>query len=379
MSSLYIDTGSPPARATFMLNTAVFRGMPQEGGAYPAGGSDEMARCLIPVVERAGGRVLERASVAEVLTEGGATSKDVKVTGVRMADGTVVRCDLVISSVGYHNTFGKLIAAETCAALHIPRKLPVRDSAGFVMCNIGIHGDPKDLGLTCCNLWYHPVADPSDDGKCDLFQGAQRFFDDPLRQDFPAMITFPSLKDRAWKHADRVTCQMLVMAEYDWFAKWADQPSGSRDAQYLALKAHWQQRCLDLLFRFYPKLQGKVELVDVSTPLSIEYYLREPKGGAVGLDQSPDRFTNWKVVEHLDMQTRVSGLWLTGQDTLLCGQPIVQIAGILTALRLSGVIGAARFVAMAIRTALQTLLLPKPYTASGSNVLTSRQQSDSDG
>ena len=86
----------------------------------------------------------------------------------------------------------------------------------------------------------------------------------------------------------------------------------------------------------YPQLEGAIELVDVSTPLSIEHYLGAEGGGAVGLDQVPERFTDWSLVERLDARTPVEGLWLTGQDTITCGQPIVQGAGLVTAFRIAG-------------------------------------------
>ena len=39
------------------------------------------------------------------------------------------------------------------------------------------------------------------------------------------------------------------------------------------------------------------------------------------------------------------GLWLTGQDALMIGVPLAQLAGLLTALRVLGPRGAARLVA----------------------------------
>ena len=102
-----------------------------------------------------------------------------------------------------------------------------------------------------------------------------------------------------------------------------------------------------MLLRFYPQLEGRIGFIDVSTPLSIEHYLGANEGGAVGLDQTPQRFTDWDVVRHLDARTALPGLWLTGQDTVTCGQPIVQGAGLITALRMLGFAKAIRFLAKA--------------------------------
>lgn len=86
---------------------------------------------------------------------------------------------------------------------------------------------------------------------------------------------------------------------------------------------------------------------DVSTPLSIEYYLAAPGGAAVGLDPVPERFGgDWAVMQPLDAITPIPGLAATGQDTLLCGVVMAQVAGMATAARLLGAAGFLRFVCL---------------------------------
>jgi phytoene dehydrogenase-like protein len=65
-------------------------------------------------------------------------------------------------------------------------------------------------------------------------------------------------------------------------------------------------------------------------------YLGTNEGGSVGLDHTPARFTDWEVMRHLDSRTIIPGLWLTGQDTVTCGQPISQGSGLITAMRMLG-------------------------------------------
>eukprot|EP00698_Gefionella_okellyi_P000956 TRINITY_DN10836_c0_g1_i1.p1 TRINITY_DN10836_c0_g1~~TRINITY_DN10836_c0_g1_i1.p1 ORF type:complete len:629 (+),score=155.20 TRINITY_DN10836_c0_g1_i1:179-2065(+) len=353
LCGLWIDTGSPPDKCTFMLNAAVFRGLPHEGGAYPEGGSEAMAEQLIATVERFGGRVLVRADVDEILFD--ASRKH--ISGVRMIDGIEVHCDLVISSAGYSTTFGKLLPEPVCRRFGIPRQLSVQPSAGFVMANIGIRGDPAALNLTCANMWYHPVRESTG---YDMFAALDEYFADPLKEGLlpPAMITFPDLKDRAWhgKHSDMINCQILVPAVYEWFAAFQYETPGDRGQQYEALKKQWETKCLAVLLKFYPQLRDSIELVDISTPLSIEYYLRANRGGAVGMDQVPKRFTDWNVVQHLDMRTKIPGLYITGQDTLLCGQPIVLMAGLITALRVMTLWQKVRFLSRAMHTQLRQLI-----------------------
>lgn len=336
----WMDTGAPPERATFMLGACVARGLAIEGGAYPVGGSGELAKCLIPPIRAAGGRVLVRAKVREIVID----RRSGRVTGVEMDDGTLIPCRQVVSSAGYHNTFGRLVSEDVTKGLDIPRRLSIGNSCGFVMANIGLRGSPEELGLSCANLWYHPTRP---DG--DMFGAVNDFLRDPRdRSNDPMMmVTFPSIKDRGAADRDTTTCQLLCMAEYAWFEKYAGGRARRRGQEYKALKAEWGERLVGLLLRFYPQLEGRIELVDVSTPLSIEHYLGSHEGGAVGLDQTPERFTDWELVRRLDSRTEIPGLWLTGQDTITCGQPIVQGAGLITALRLLGFAKAMRFLAKA--------------------------------
>ena len=44
-------------------------GISMEGGCYPRGGSDKLAKELVPVIESYGGRVLIRAQVEKILFE----------------------------------------------------------------------------------------------------------------------------------------------------------------------------------------------------------------------------------------------------------------------------------------------------------------------
>jgi all-trans-retinol 13,14-reductase len=351
LAGQWMDTGGPPDRTSFLLGVCVARGLSIEGGAYPVGGSTQLAKTLIPVIEAGGGRVLVRASVREITVD----PHTHRATGVELDDGTVIRCKQVVSSVGYHNTFGKLVPDDVTRRLEIPRRLSVGSSCGFLMANIGLRGSAEELGLTCANLWYHPARA---DG--DMFGAVNDFMADPSNADHDPMImvTFPSIKDRDGADAQpgKTTCQILCTADYKWFDRYAGQRTRRRGQEYEALKREWGERLVGLLLRFYPQLEGHIELVDVSTPLSIEHYLGAHEGGAVGLDQTPARFTDWEVMRHLDSRTPIESLWLTGQDTVTCGQPMVQGAGLLTAMRMLGFWGSARFLTRTLPPIVRKLI-----------------------
>jgi len=83
---------------------------------------------------------------------------------------------------------------------------------------------------------------------------------------------------------------------------------------------------------------------------------RVNQGGAVGLDHTPERFTDWSLVERLNARTPIEGLWLTGQDTVTRGQPIVQGAGLITAFRVLGLQQSLRYLAHTLPPIVRSLV-----------------------
>ena len=100
----------------------------------------------------------------------------------------------------------------------------------------------------------------------------------------------------------RETAQLLCLAKTEWFGKLEEPLSGTistpawkepkRSTEYEDLKKKWTDRLLTVLLTCYPQLKGKIELADVSTPLSIEHYLPTGSGSAIGLDTNGDV---WKI------------------------------------------------------------------------------------
>ena len=189
LSSMWIDTGARPDRASFMMTASVFRGVSMEGGCYPRGGSTKMAEELVSVIEYYGGQVNIRATVKDIIYDDALK----RVSGVRIMDGSVIRCRRgVVSSCGLLNTYQYLLqAAPPHIRPDLPSSLGVPQSAGFVMCNIGISASAEVIGATNTNTWHIPV---DEDG--DAFPPLEKFFNSPLERDteIPVFITFPSLK-----------------------------------------------------------------------------------------------------------------------------------------------------------------------------------------
>ena len=171
------------------------------------------------------------------------------------------------------------------------------------MANVGIKIDPKEAGIGCFNEWIMPC---SQENGFDLFQGTRDFFKDPLNaSNIPMMFTFPSVKDRKCnigEEKQRLACQLLVPSERSWFKEWENEledesiKAHPEDGEYMKIKKQWKSKLMEVLLKRYPKFKDKIDFFDVSTPLSVKYYLNKSGAGAVGLDITPSRFYDLSLI-----------------------------------------------------------------------------------
>jgi all-trans-retinol 13,14-reductase len=210
-----------------------------------------MAIELARVIADNGGSIFINARVKEIIV-----SDAGRVQGVMMddVDRTIIKSKRVVSGAGYATTFRSLINKAVVSKLEIPESLKVPQSAGFVMVNIGMKATAEEVGAETSNTWHIPVDDND-----DAFAPMRRYFSSPTNvgMGMPAFITFPSCKDKKWssEHPGRVSCQMLFMAEYDWFKQFTgpDRKSATA-AQYNSIKDEWKASALKVFYKYYPKV-----------------------------------------------------------------------------------------------------------------------------
>jgi all-trans-retinol 13,14-reductase len=72
---------------------------------------------------------------------------------------------------------------------------------------------------------------------------------------------------------------------------------------------------LDILYKHAPATRGKVEIAELSTPLTTRNFAAHPHGEIYGLQHTPHRFEQrW-----LRPRTPIEGLYLTGADVTSAG------------------------------------------------------------
>ena len=312
--------GMVPEEASFLMHASVVKHY-FGGGSYPVGGSWKIADSIVPVIRAAGGEVFTYARVDEIVLTGK------RATGVRMANGDILQADQIVSAAGARLTFEKLLPAAARERHGYAEKLAkVRPSGAHLCVYAGFRGSAAELGLPGTNLWIYPSPHHE--------ANVARFRDNPAAE-FPLLyISFPSAKDPAWErtHPGTSTVQILTMAPWEWFGKWQGTTWGQRGKDYEALKAGFQTRLLEALYREMPQLREALVYAELSTPLSTAWFGAYPEGELYGLDHDVERFRQ----EWLHPVTPIPGLALTGQDVLTAGVGGALMGGLMTTCALFG-------------------------------------------
>jgi len=314
------DMGLPPKQSSFMVHAMIARHY-LYGGFYPVGGSWKIAESIIPKIQKPGGDVFTYAEVTRILVEGG------QVAGVEMSDGHKIECGCVISSAGVANTFAGLLPEEVVAEFGYQQKLPnVRPSFAHLRIYIGLKHTAAELGLPRTNFWIYPGND---------YDKAVDDFIADKSMEFPVVyISFPSAKDPDYenRHPGTATIEIVAPAPYEWFESWEGSTWGKRGEEYEKFKKELGERLLEYLYAKLPRLRGRIDYYEVSTPQSTNWFSGYQRGELYGLDHTTERLQQ----DWLGPRTRIPGLWLTGQDTLTCGVTGAMMAGMLTTMALAG-------------------------------------------
>lgn len=316
LSAQFGDYGMPPSQSSFVIHAAVALHY-MNGGFYPVGGSEEIFNTIAPSIINAGGLVLIGAGVKEIMIENGVAK------GVIMEDGRIIKSDIVVSGAGIHITYNNLIpVAEKPKIKHLDEAVNLPQSFGHLSLYIGFKHTAAELNLPKANYWIYPNGTDHDKAINDFLSD--------YNNEFPVVyISFPASKNPKFeeKYPGRSTIEIITVAKYEWFKKWENTRWKKRGDEYDALKEKLAQRLLAHLYKYEPQLQGKIDMYELSTPVTTKHFCNYINGEIYGLDHQPSRFEK----EYLKPQTPIKNLFLTGQDIVTVGIGGALMSGVLTA------------------------------------------------
>jgi len=324
----------------------------QPGGFYPSGGSRVVAERIIPIIERAGGRVLVRAPVKEFIVDNEGGPTEGRVTGVRLANGDELFArKAVVSDMGAFNTF-KALPSDTLEKHGLKQTVPGPGPGnGHMTAFINLDGPPEAFGLTSSNI--HSWLDlPKFNYNPSKMQEA--FYEDPIKHADGCLMTLtcPCLKDPEYRrdHPDSSNVLLLTEAKWEWFkdmdleevkAHYAGEKTsggnhGNRPKDYLDFKKKWEKVFLDRLYKYFPKTKGHVSGVEIGTPITLAHFLGASHGGSYGMAWTPERFDETLLDDYMRVESKISGLYLAGESALFGGFVGAMSGGYIAALKCLG-------------------------------------------
>ncbi len=241
---------SPPDFPMMLLLTTIACMNDLEFG-YPIGGSLRFALQLARRFQALGGEARYRARVVEVLVE------DDRAVGVRLADGTRLPADMVISAADGHGTIFDLLGGRYLddTVRDYYRDLPLAQS--IVQVSLGVAMD----------FSQEPPA-----------------LDFPLRR--PVLLGNIPHGRLVLKHycfdptmapPGKSVLSLWCTADYDYWKELRADP-----AAYAAAKEDLAAQVIAALDERYPGLGERVEAVDVATPITYERYTGNWRGAFAG-------------------------------------------------------------------------------------------------
>ena len=214
----------------------------------PIGGSARFRDALIASYEAAGGETRLHTTVDEVLVERG------RAVGVRLADGTMMSADAVISTSSMPETALRLLGGRYDGDEVRNRMATWKMFNPIVLASFGVSLPLRELPP----LWIIDHVEPFDLGGATNEQLYIRITND----------------DSTLAPPGHVVVQTMLSTTYDWWA--------TRGSRYGAEKGAVAEIALAQLERHIPKLRANVAVTDVATPLTFWHMARSWRGAFEG-------------------------------------------------------------------------------------------------
>ncbi|HJM76720.1 MAG: NAD(P)/FAD-dependent oxidoreductase [Candidatus Thalassarchaeaceae archaeon] len=320
------DHGVSPAR----VPAAVHIGIDShywEGGWYPKGGGGAFPKALARRLKSQGGQIRLRTMVEGVLIEESSSSR--KAVGVRLADGTEIPADLVLSNADPHVTYRELVGDEHLSGGLLRRLDGVEYSGSCLSLFMATDLDLAAMGLDSGNYWICERSDVD-----AVYRYAEEQLDLGAAGPFPGgFLTVTTLKDPSKMKDGIHTMEAFAFVSHSAFSQWAGSRTDQREEGYERLKEILTGRMLDMLEPVVPGLRDNLLLCDLGTPLTNQYYVNSHMGNLYGTAKTARQVGP----SSFPIRTEIVGLFHCGASTTSHGVLGVMHSGLLAAKKMLGV------------------------------------------
>lgn len=296
--------GAPVEEASLEVHALVAHGY--YSGAYIVEGSGQaIVDGFIESLKRFGGELLAGVSVESVV------EKERKTAGVVLSDGRIIDCNDVIYT-GHPASVLSRVPGGIFRPVYQKRLQGLANSLS--MFAVFARGEkqlnPFDEAL---NHYVLPSG-------YDVLTGDSKT-PQHLR---PMMMTGTRTRSGQSLQADSNGIILLRLGYWQDVEQFASSRPGSRSAEYKAYKKKIGSEMVAAAQKRWWDLTGEIETLAIGTPLTFRDELNAPEGCAYGAMHCLNQFNP-------DVRTRLPGLYLAGQSTLMTGVVGASISGLVAA------------------------------------------------
>ncbi|MBC7534809.1 MAG: NAD(P)/FAD-dependent oxidoreductase [Ferruginibacter sp.] len=300
------DHGLPPGLAAFPVHCVAMDHY-FDGGFYPMGGGAGIVKAMTTAIKKLGGEIRTGVGVRKILLE--EKGKKKSAVGVELENGEQLKADRVVSNADPHQTYHKMIGVENLSKKLQAKLTKTTYSVTSLMLFITVDIDVRKAGMDSGNIWM--MRDKDMDELFREMSGLDILIDD----EFPAVfISCSSLKDPASYNGHYHNIEVVTYIKYESFSKFENE-GAVRSEKYQQYKERIGEKLLNNLEKVLPTLRNHIVQMDVSTPITNEFYIRATKGNVYGTEKSLMQVGPWTYSN----KAEIDNLYLCGASILAHG------------------------------------------------------------
>lgn len=315
------DHGLPPFMAAFPVHCVAMDHY-FDGGFYPMGGGAGIVKAMTNGIKKFGGEVRTGVGVKKILLEDKGKKK--KAVGVELENGVKLMADIIVSNADPYQTYHKMVGTENLSKGLQAKVGKTKYSVTSIMLFLTVEMDVRKYGMDSGNIWM--MRDKDID---DLFKDMSS--NDLITDDeFPAVfISCSSIKDPASFNGYQHTIEVVTYIQYEAFKEFEHEDI-VRSGKYQQYKERFGEKLLNNLEKVLPTVRDHIVDMDVSTPVTNEFYIRSTKGNVYGTEKNIWQVGPWTY----NNKSEIENLYLCGASVLAHGVGGCLNSGIQTAAKI---------------------------------------------
>jgi phytoene dehydrogenase-like protein len=270
------------------------------------GGGSLIIKKLIQNIENNGGEVITNAEIVELKESEG------KIIAAETTGGERFEADYFISDIHPQNTLRLISESKKIKSIYRKRIDNMTNTNGVFTVHLTLKENSvpylnRNLYIyEGCNVW-----DNCDESLSKL------------------MVSFqvPEYQSLYTNNID-----ILTPAVWNEFNKWENTKVGRRGSDYEEFKKEKARKCIEIVSKHIKGLEGFIENIYTSSPLTWRDYTGTPNGSAYGFRKDFDN----TLTSFLSLNTPVPNLLLTGQNINIHGVLGVSITSLMTCSQIIG-------------------------------------------